>query len=125
MSKRFAEKQNRGLWMSKGFSSQEAERKLQVAEDKARGLSWPEVLSLWHSAFSNPQIRHRYHTVRASGLTTAINRRHPKRLRLWTNFHGLHRSCLCNQLAKPEAEAFESRQFYQKIAEVHVKLRAG
>lgn len=39
------ETQNRGLWMSKGFASQEAERKLQDVEDKARGLSRPFPLA--------------------------------------------------------------------------------
>ena len=98
----------------------EAERKLQVAEDKARGLRWPEALSLWHTIFSNPPIRYRHEEIQPSGFTTPIGRRHPTELVHWTNFHNEHKSAfslLCNQFAKPEARAFKSREFYQDDAE--------
>ena len=98
---------------------QEAERKLQLAEDRARGLSWPEALSLWHNVFSNPRIRSRYETIQPTGFTTAIGRRHPTKLVHWTTFHQEHESAfanLCNQLGKPEVGAFESAEFYEKDA---------
>lgn len=96
---------------------QAIERRIQEAEDPARGLRWPEALSIWHTVYSNPKIRYRYEETQPSGFTTAIGRRHPKRLVHWTNFHEEHKSAfslLCNQFAKPEAREFSSRGFYQK-----------
>ena len=98
----------------------ETKQKLQKADEKARGLSWSEALSLWHTIFAKPRIRPRYQIIRANQFTTAKGRRHPKQLRHWNSFHRLHKSAFtlnCNQLAKTEAKAFESRQFYQTDAQ--------
>lgn len=98
----------------------ETKQKLQKADEKARGLSWSEALSLWHTIFAKPRIRPRYQIIRANHCTTAKGRRHPKQLRHWNSFHRLHKSAftlICNQLAKTEAKAFESRQFYQTDAQ--------
>lgn len=92
----------------------ETKQKLQKADKKARGLSWSEALSLWHTIFANPRIRPRYQTIRANHFTTAKGRRHPKQLRHWNSFHRLHKSAftlICNQLAKTEAKHLNHASF--------------
>ena len=95
------------------------ERKLRQEAEKSRRLSWREALSLWHNLYANPKICFRHTTIGASLFTKATGRRYPTVLCHWGEFRRLHQIAfkhVSNQLARPEAEAFESREFYQTTA---------
>lgn len=93
----------------------------QIREERARALSWREVLSLWHTLYANPRIQFLQHIPRPTVSTRPTGPFSPKKLRHWTDFHHLHKSAfqkVFNQLERPGpgANAFESRSFYQTQA---------
>lgn len=96
-----------------------AERRVQEAEEKIRGLLWPEALFLWHTIHANPTIEPRHNTIAAGQFTKPTGRRYPTLLCRWPKFHDLHKKAfedISYHFAKPESSAFYSREHYESNA---------
>ena len=96
-----------------------AERRVQEAEEKIRGLPWPEALFLWHTIHANPTIKFRQKTIAAGHFTKPTGCRYPTLLCRWPKFHDLHKKAfeeISYHFAKPESSVFYSRKYYESIA---------
>lgn len=91
----------------------------QEPEETALGLSWRETFLLSHTIYAVPGIFSQHKSKQASADTKPSGRRHPGYLRHWRDFHDLHKVAfkkVSDQLERPEAGAFESKDYYETDA---------